>query len=273
MQFAIDTHVHIYPFYRVEQALESVIENLSRAGENAVKIGCLTERYDCDIYNELATAPRPQVAERFHIENRENFLFVRRRQGIGKFYLLPGQQIITKENIEVLSLNCLKRVTEGNSAVDTVHDILTLGGLPVVAWAPGKWFFKRGEVVQSLIEQFNPSELALGDTTLRPLGWGVPSIMRTARRRGFKILYGSDPLPFNGEETTPGSYATLIQNIKHSNNSDTPDPGKLLSNVLSEDLQIQSVGSRGTFPRVLKRLYQNNRAPKPSRDARITTNA
>jgi hypothetical protein len=180
---------------------------------------------------------------------------------------VPGQQVITKENIEVLSLNCLKRVAEGNSAIETVRDILAMGGLPVVAWAPGKWFFKRGEVVQSLIDQFSPSELALGDTTLRPLGWVVPSIMRAARRRGFKILYGSDPLPFSGEETTPGSYATLIQSIKYSNVNDIPNPGELLNGVLSEDLQIQSVGSRGTFPRVLKRLYRNNRAPKPSRDA------
>ncbi len=267
MQFAIDTHVHIYPFYRVEHALESVIENLARTGENTIKIACLTERYDCDIYSELATSPRPEVAARFHIENHENYLLIRRRESTGEFYLAPGQQIITKENIEVLSLSCLKRVAEGNSAVDTVRDILELGGIPVVAWAPGKWFFKRGEVVKSLIDRFSPSELALGDTTLRPVGWFVPLIMRAARRRGYKILYGSDPLPFKGEERTPGSYATLIQGINQSTGGEIPDPGQLLSGALAQDLPLKSTGSRGSFPSVLKRLYLNNRAPKPSREA------
>ena len=265
MQFAVDTHVHIYPFYRVDKALNSILLNLSRFGEQSVKIACLTERYDCDIYAELATLPRPEVAEKFHIDNRSTHLLIREISGSGEFFLLPGQQIITQENIEILSLACSQRVAEGNSAVDTVHDILAQEGIPVVAWAPGKWFFERGRVVKSLFDRFGPSELALGDTTLRPLGWGEPSIMFAAHRDGYRILYGSDPLPFKGEEITPGSYATLIQGESRFEDKCISDPDVLIKRVLTADLRIQPVGSRGTIPQVMKRLFKNNRAPKPMR--------
>ena len=268
MQFAVDTHVHIYPFYRIDTALDSILRNLSRYGEDTIKIACLTERYDCDIYEELATSPRQEVAENFQIENRSTHLLVRERGGSGEFYLLPGQQIITEENIEILSLACLQRVAEGNSAISTVHDILQVEGIPVVAWAPGKWFFDRGRVVRSLIEQFGPSQLALGDTALRPLGWGEPTIMFAAHRDGYKILCGSDPLPFGGEEITPGSYATLIQNDRRQGDDHLFEPNALLKKLLTTDWQIQPVGSRGTIPQVIKRLYKNNRAPKPVRNTK-----
>ena len=268
MQFVVDTHVHIYPFYQVDVALSSILRNLSRFGEKSVKIACLTERYDCELYQELASSPRREVAEKFRIENRSTHLLIQELSGAGEFSLLPGQQIITKENIEILSLACLHRVAEGNSAQDTVHDILRQKGIPVVAWAPGKWFFQRGKVVKSLIEKFGPSELALGDTTLRPLGWGMPSTMFEARRDGYRILYGSDPLPFRGEEATPGSYATLIQGTMRQDEKCRSNADAILKSVLTANMRIQPVGSRGTIPQVLKRLYKNKRAPKPLRETK-----
>jgi hypothetical protein len=265
MQFVIDTHVHIYPFYRVEQALESILDNLSRTGGGATKIACLTERYDCNLYEELAASPRNEVRNSFSIESLEGSLLISRRDGEGDFYLLPGQQVITAENIEILSLNCLKRVVEGNSAVDTVRDILGHGGVPVIAWAPGKWFFNRGKVVRTLIDEFSPSDIALGDTALRPLGWGLPSIMKAAKRRGFKVLYGSDPLPFAGEELKPGTYVTLVRSDSDSASIGSLNPGRVLKNILAANPEVKSGGSRGSLLEVLARLYRNSRAPKPPR--------
>ena len=265
MKFVIDTHVHIYPFYRVEQALESILDNLSRTGGDATKIACLTERYDCNLYEELATSPRNEVRKSFSIEPLEGSLLISRHDGQGDFYLLPGQQVITAENIEILSLNCLKRVVEGNSAADTVRDILERGGVPVIAWAPGKWFFKRGKVVRALIDEFSPSDIALGDTALRPLGWGVPSIMKAAKRSGFKVLYGSDPLPFAGEEFKPGTYVTLVQSESDSASIDSLNPDRVLKNILAANPEVESGGSRGSLLEVLARLYRNSQAPKPPR--------
>lgn len=279
MQAAVDTHVHIYPFYDVVRTLDTLLTNLGHNGPNDLRIGCLAERYDCDLYRELATSPRQSVVDSFAITVEENSLRICSRRGAGEFHLLPGQQIITAENIEILSLACARRVAEGLSASDTVRAIRSLGGVPVVAWAPGKWFFARGKVVRALLDEFSPGDMLLGDTTLRPVGWLTPLIFRTARKRGFRIICGSDPLPFAGEEQTPGSYLTCIP--VQSNTGVTPDSEKneavsgteykpetataIVQSLLDHHITTRAAGRRGSFPRVLGRLYRNQRAPKPAR--------
>ncbi len=265
MQFSVDTHLHIYPFYNVEQALGSVLQNLSGGAEDMVKIACLTERYDCNLYDELASGAGSLFSHQYDIQSGPDSLVVTDKNGKGQFFLLPGQQIITSENIEILSLSCNKRVEEGQPASDTVRNILSLEGIPVVAWAPGKWFFNRGKIVASLLDQFTPQQLALGDTTLRPLGWGIPGIIKKARQRGFRILYGSDPLPFKGEEIRPGSYSTRIIRNDQDGEIDPKNPAELVRHILTADLSIKPAGSRGSIFDVLLRLYRNHRAPKPSK--------
>lgn len=275
MQIVADTHVHIYPFYRIEKALESVLARLTpKSGPltptpriETVKIACLTERYDCDVYRLLQDTPPEAVNDLFEILSKEEALLIRHRKTGGEFYLLPGQQIITSENIEVLSLSTATRVTEGQNAAQTVRDVLEAGGLPVVAWAPGKWFGERGKVVRQLLNDFSPEQLALGDTTLRPLGWMLPNIMRDARKRGFRILYGSDPLPFKGEEIRPGTYRTVIRDHKLQSNPEMAQlsPALLIRNLLKSKWQIHPAGSRGRLLQVLQRLVKNHRAPKPAR--------
>ena len=265
MQLAVDTHVHIYPFYRVERALRAILKNLGMGNQSGVKVACLTERYDCDLYASLQKSPSAQILEQFEIEPTQDSLIVRDKSREDQFHLLPGQQIITSENIEILALSCTKRVDEGQPAADTVSAILDAGGVPVVAWAPGKWFFQRGRVVVSLLDRFGPSELALGDTTLRPIGWTTPKIISDARKSGYRILYGSDPLPFVGEENRPGSYFSNIE-IDSGNSTTTNNPGQIISQLLTMDVKISAAGTRGSLPEVLLRLYRNNRAPKPSRE-------
>ncbi|MBX2867761.1 MAG: hypothetical protein KTR18_03765 [Acidiferrobacterales bacterium] len=262
MTVVADTHVHIYPFYKVEEALHSIQGNLGKFANASLRIACLTERYDCELYAELRDAPRESVSEHFSISSGNGFLEIVDRASEGQFHLLPGQQVITAENIEILSLNCETRVQEGRSAPDTVEDILAAGGVPVAAWAPGKWFFSRGQVVSALLDAFTPSQLALGDTTLRPIGWLTPNIIRNAKNRGFKVLFGSDPLPFSGEESTPGTYLTTLD---FPDPFATENPAELMRNVLHESVVSNNAGGRGSFPKVLNRLYRNHRAPTPAR--------
>jgi len=257
-----DTHVHIYPFYKVEDALNNIAQNLGQYSGVSHRIACLTERYDCELYAELRDAPRASVIEQFSIKNAKGSLkFVSLSTG-QDFHLLPGQQVITGENIEILSLNCEQRVVEGKSAPQTVEDILSAGGIPVVAWAPGKWFFARGNVVLSLMDSFSPNQLAFGDTTLRPIGWTTPTIIKRARERGFKVLFGSDPLPFAGEEKRPGTYLTRFEVPGLTESS---DPSVIMGSALEDGVLANDEGSRGSFPAVLNRLYRNHRAPTPAR--------
>jgi len=257
-----DTHVHIYPFYKVEDALENIAQNLGRYKGVTHRIACLTERYDCELYAELRDAPRASVTEQFSIIQGNGSLGFMNQSTGQDFHLLPGQQVITGENIEILSLNCEKRVEEGKSAPQTVEDILLAGGIPVVAWAPGKWFFARGKVVLSLMDSFSPKQLAFGDTTLRPIGWTTPTIIKRAQARGFKVFFGSDPLPFAGEEKRPGTYLTKFELPGFSEDT---EPSIIMRNALGDQVRAHDAGARGSFPAVLNRLYRNHRAPTPAR--------
>jgi len=129
----------------------------------------------------------------------------------------------------------------------------TTTGLTVAAWAPGKWFGARGKVVSGLLRRFGPGGIALGDTTLRPQGWATPFIMRAARRRGFRVLAGSDPLPFGGEECRPGSYHTVVE-------ADA-GPAALAGRLLElPAASLRTGGARGSLLTVARRLKAHKRA-------------
>ena len=258
MHYIIDTHVHIYPFYDVAASLHALLSNLASAAPGAGRIGCLTERHDCHLFDQLANDAIPGIDGRFEIDPDGEALRVTCSESGEACHLLPGQQVITGENIEILSLACNQRVVEGQPAPDTVDAILQLGGVPVAAWAPGKWFFHRGKVVRALLEEFAPSQLALGDTTLRPLGWLTPLIFREARARGFRTLYGSDPLPYPGEERRTGSYCTALSDASRTGEN----PVDVVRSLLAREWSIEPLGRRGGLPTVLDRLYRNNRAAK-----------
>ena len=207
-----DSHIHIYPFHDAARSFKAALDNMSNISPGNIFIGCITERYDCDLFNELATGGVPDVRNHFKIEARESDTILKLTDKTNRIlHVVAGQQIVTSENIEVLALNMRSRVPEGDSAAATIRAVLDNGGIPVVAWAVGKWFGQRGKVVENLLNDFNPQQIALGDTSLRPIGWSTPFIMRAAEKKGFRVLAGSDPLPFKGEESRPGSYFSKIE--------------------------------------------------------------
>ncbi|NKB76819.1 MAG: hypothetical protein GKR96_07145 [Gammaproteobacteria bacterium] len=264
VKLIVDTHLHIYPLYDVPTALNEMITNLHRLGPDAIKVACLTERSDCYIFNELRDNPSSDVVNQFNITtNDDDSLSISFKDSDAKgdhatnenqqVHLLPGQQIITSERIEVLALNTTVRVEEGLSAKDTVTAVLKSGGIPVVAWSPGKWFGKRGKIVGELIDHFAPEQMALGDTTLRPYFWLTPLLMRKAKHKGFKVLCGSDPLPFQGEENKPGSYASIISQQQPRS------PSQVIRSLLNSDIDISAMGKRGSFMQVIARVLSNER--------------
>ncbi len=254
MRFLVDTHVHIYPFYRVAAALDSLVDNMP-ASTADVRIGCLTERQDCFVFDRLAERGIADADAAYDVQRQSPTLIrlVRRRDGAGLF-LVAGQQIVTAENIEVLALNTASRVADGQSAPATVDAVLAAGGLPVAAWGFGKWVGGRGDVVRDLLARFRPDQFALGDTTMRPHGWATPFIMRAARRRGFHVLAGSDPLPFDGEERRPGSYHSVVESAGAT-------PADLVNGLLTLPPEsLHSGGSRGSPVSVAQRLLAHRRA-------------
>ena len=116
----------------------------------------------------------------------------------------------TREGLEILSLSSTLNLGDRENTIDDViKSVIDSGGIPALNWAPGKWFFSRGKIVKRIIEKYPPKDLVIGDTTLRTSLWPMPKLMAAAQERGFKVIAGSDPLPFDGEE----KYIILVFNL------------------------------------------------------------
>jgi hypothetical protein len=251
MRLIADTHLHFYPCYDAAAALRHLVDNLGGLSGDAVTIGLLAERRDCNFFAQIAAGADLGV---FKVQpSSEQDAVSIRLDGEPVLYLLAGRQVVTAERIEVLSLASRLNVAEGLPADETVRSILNAKGIPVLSWAPGKWFFRRGDVIRRLIRQFKPGQVLIGDTSLRPTLWTTPWLMHEAARRGFKILAGSDPLPFAGEEKYMGTYATLIEGA-----FDAAKPATSVRNLmLSPDFSPVLTGLRCGPIEATRRLLRN----------------
>lgn len=252
-----DGHVHLYPFYDLPRALASLEGNLRRHGIPGTPAGFLAERSDCHLFEDLREGRLRLTGVPLRPTGDEGSL-VLAGEGGPRLFLFAGRQIVTAERLEVLALTVDLPLEDGLPAAKVVERTLDAGGVPVLAWAPGKWLFARGAVVSELLLRFSPGELLLGDTTLRPSLWGVPRLMRDGRRRGFGVFAGSDPLPFPGEERMLGRYATVLEG---QIDSGSPVDGVRRALASSGGLGVH-VGSRGGVVATLRRLWGNAMAKR-----------
>jgi hypothetical protein len=218
MLLLADTHVHLYDGYSLDDAFSSAFTNLGRLEaasgrtplEPATLVLFLAERHDCQAFRRIRERAAGSTPSRHTVEDapEENALVVRNDAG-GALYLVAGRQIVTRERLEVLALTAEPGVPNGGDILDTIDRVRVGGGVPVLAWAPGKWHGSRGRVVQSVLDAVPPGHLLVGDTSMRPRGWPTPRLMREAKERGFAIVAGTDPLPFEGQEAVIGRYGIV----------------------------------------------------------------
>jgi hypothetical protein len=255
-----DTHVHIYPCHDPARTLDAGYDHLSRllpATEDATRILCLTERHDCHFFEALKRDSAPIGASQWRSRPLDENGSVCMQADDGRtLYVVAGRQIVTGERLEVLALGTNAAFTDGQPIAGALHAVSEAGGLPVVAWSPGKWFFERGRIIKSLIETSAPDSFVLGDTTLRPIGWPTPRLMQQAQEKGFKTVAGSDPLPFAGEETRSGRYGVIADVSVDSN---APFAGLCAAIV---DGRTRIVGARSMPWDMLARLFRNARSKR-----------
>jgi hypothetical protein len=209
MSLIIDTHVHVYPEYDLAQAMATLARTLRSYDPEAELAAILAERFDCRFFADVAAGRLGAAQLGGDVEVLEGA--VRITQGDDRVLLFPGRQVVTSERIEVLALTVDQSPPDGLPARDVVAAIRDNGGVPVVAWAPGKWLFRRRPVVAKLIRDAAPGTLWLGDTSLRPTIWAEPLLMRAGRRKGLGVVAGSDPLPAAGEEAQMGRFVTRME--------------------------------------------------------------
>lgn len=247
----MDTHLHLYPFYDSYQALCTLRRNLSNLSADGMYGAFLAERHDCHIFSDIYEG-RFSLPASIQVTRLDEALLVE-EENFPALYLFPGRQIITKERIEILALTTDTKIADGQEAANVIDQINDQNGIPVLSWAPGKWFFSRGKLVEQLIDRYEPQSLLLGDTTLRFRGWPEPRLMKKARNRGFKILAGSDPLPFAGEEHVMGEYVANwngecnLEHLAMSVRAALRDPA----------CSIGCMGKRSSLFCAMRRLYKN----------------
>jgi len=84
--------------------------------------------------------------------------------------LIAGRQLVSKENIELLSLFSLVNIADRTLPLrDLAQRITDNKGLAVVPWGVGKWFGTREKVVADLLDSSVDFPLLCGDNGNRPL--------------------------------------------------------------------------------------------------------
>ncbi len=193
MKILADFHIHIYPFYSIENLFISLLENFKKisALNSTPEIYAvfLAERYDCNFFDDVVLRKEKIKSEQFQINATFDNDAIEIQYIDGNvIYLFPGRQIVTKERLEILSLCSKSKIPDGLSAFETINSITKISGIPVLSWAPGKWFFQRGKIVNELLNTITPENLFIGDTSLRPTIWKKPLLMRKAENLNFKTL-------------------------------------------------------------------------------------
>lgn len=257
MTVIADTHVHLYPCHDAGALLRAgwdhLTANLSAEERStAHRVLCLTERHDCRAFaaidqGQLLPAP-------FTVSGRgEGWLHLDDAEG-RTLTLVAGRQINTAERIEILALGADLDLPDGAPIRDVIPRVRSSGAVPVIAWAPGKWFFQRGKTVAALVADARAGDFLLGDSTLRPRGWPRPTLMGWAAGRGIGTVCGSDPLPFAGEEPRAGTYA-----VRWDGAWDSARPGDSLRALLAAPPEaLQPAGCRND-PLTMARRLKGNR--------------
>lgn len=271
MPIFIDGHVHIYPEFPVDQFLTAAWDNFARIADSSKVSGdfhsvlALAEGQGFDVFSTLKRQAVPlddcvgkqkfPSAWSFYRTDEPDSLTT--CKGKASMVIVAGRQIISKENIELLSLLSSFKVEDRTlSLADLANTVAAGGGLSVVPWGVGKWWGAKGRVVERLFHSRCDYPLFLGDNGNRPSFWPEPALLRQARDLNVPVVSGSDPLPLISHLSHPGSFGALLRQGELS----MQYPAASLRKLLVSKKDISSFGSRtGSFQFVVDQVRINMR--------------
>ncbi|HEX9974423.1 MAG TPA: hypothetical protein VGD14_20310 [bacterium] len=255
---AIDGHVHLYPVYDLKNAVESGVRNLTghskKINSKATPVWLLVERSDANFFNQIYQSPNQYENDGVKFKKgNDDLTIVVEKNKKPILYIFAGRQLVTKEGLEVLSLISNLNIPDRQKSIDEVIQAVTdSGGIPTLNWAPGKWFFGRGKVIARQIQEKSNNEIFIGETTLRNTLWPEPKLVKQARKKGFPVIAGSDPLPFKSEEQGIGSFGFLIEGDFYPKK-----PAQSLRDLMSRNKKdIQIIGKRNDVFTFARRQYK-----------------
>ncbi len=253
----VDSHVHLYDNFDPDSFIESISRNFRKFGKlgehefnDSIKMIFLTEAKDNDFFSRMEDNSLPLKNIDIHSENTgEKGSILLKENGNDLFYIIRGRQIITEENIEILSVGNGPTIKDGLLAAEVIDRIRENGQLAILAWGVGKWLFGRGKVVKDILNTLEYPLLMIGDNSARPSLWVKPLIYRKGDKLGIPVIAGSDPLPLDGEDEKAGSYFFMVKG-----SFDPKKPLGSIKKILTSDIkQIKNMGKRDSVFTFLKR--------------------
>ncbi|MFZ5517847.1 MAG: hypothetical protein ACOY90_14480 [Candidatus Zhuqueibacterota bacterium] len=267
---SVDGHVHLYPIYDLTRAIENGHENLmkncnGKAGEKVVPVWQLTERSDCAMFDEISKSPAVFKKDGYEfIPHEDGLTILVRKNSEPYLYIFAGRQLVASEGLEILSLVSRLNIPDREKSIREIKQAIEdSGGIPTLNWAPGKWFFKRGQVIASLIYEYSADDAFIGETTLRHTLWPEPKLIKRAKQKGYSVIAGSDPLPFSGEEETVGTFGFKIKG-----DFDSARPARSFTKMMKANRNsVELIGRRNNIFTFAGRQYKIM-AEKRTRESR-----
>lgn len=238
-----DGHVHIHECFDIKKFFETAWTNFfaesNKLGiESFTGVLFLTESLNANWFLRFlqSAGEKSKLGDLRFERTKENVSLKAKFEDEKELLLIAGRQIVSKENLEVLALGIEGHFGEGESVSEIIRETISRGGVPVIPWGVGKWFGKRGSLVNELMQ--NGANFFLGDNSGRPAFWQDPSHFKKAVEKEIPILPGSDPLPFPSEYKKVGSFGFMLRHEIDQN-----FPAKSLAALLKEsDIEIRTYG-------------------------------
>lgn len=217
MRYLVDGHVHYYPEFDFQTFFGHALRNLAMNNRKSatkqpfVSFLMLTEAKQHDYFADWQqTAGQERPGTEFTFRRTKEPFTLSLHQGLSDAplaYVVRGRQVVTKENLEILTLASTQTIPDGLPATEVIQRSVDQGELAVLAWGVGKWLFDRGLLVDRLVDSITSPGFLLGDNSARPWFWLRP---RVYRQDHVTVISGSDPLPFRTEASKVGRYGFYI---------------------------------------------------------------
>ncbi|MEZ4484848.1 MAG: hypothetical protein R2864_09690 [Syntrophotaleaceae bacterium] len=210
----IDGHAHWHDTLGPAAFLDAARRNFRRAGgvsasgEALQGVLCLADFSGAEGWSRLSAFGDDAVIGAWQLRGGDQQAMLATHQGGDRLWLVAGRQAVTAEKLEVMALGTARPILAGLPLEETLRLVRDLGALPVLPWGAGKWWGRRGRLVEGALGAQAPP--LLGDNGGRPWCWR-PLLLSRARRHGGAVLPGSDPLPVASDRQRNGSYGLVMK--------------------------------------------------------------
>ena len=206
----VDGHVHLHDCFPLDQFLEAAHVNFFSSNTQAFAGVLLLAQIEIGDPLERIRRRGRDLSGTWSINDVDGFSVIVKRGNERPIVLIAGRQIVTKEKLELLSLCSSAPVESGMPLEDAVEATSSAGGIPVLPWGFGKWWFGRGRRIrQFLREQGRSMKCLLGDNGCRPK-LSRPVMLGEAENAGVAVLAGSDPLPMPAHISRPAVFGSVL---------------------------------------------------------------